>query len=182
MKTTPCPLNGLLLIEPRVFGDARGFFFESWSAKRYREAGLTAEFVQDNFSLSSRGTLRGLHFQNPMAQGKLVSVLRGEVFDVVVDIRRQSPTFGRWHSEVLSDQNKAQFYIPPGFAHGFQVLSPEALFHYKCTEAYSPKDEAAIRWDDPDLAIQWPIPTPVLSSRDAAAPVLRDIPKDRLYA
>ncbi len=182
MKVTPCPLEGLLLIEPTVFGDGRGFFLESWSRERYREAGIGADFVQDNFSLSARGTLRGLHFQNPRAQGKLVSVWQGEVWDVAVDLRRRSPTFGRWFGATLSAANKHQFYVPPGLAHGFVVLSETALFHYKCTDYYSPKDELGIRWDDPAIGIPWPpAGPPVLSRRDASNPLLKDIPVDRLF-
>ncbi len=182
MNILTCQLAGLLTLQPKVFGDARGFFFESWHRDRYRAAGIEADFVQDNFSLSKRGILRGLHFQNPAPQGKLVSVLAGEVYDVAVDLRRSSPTFSRWHSLALSSENKLQFFIPPGFAHGFQVLSETALFHYKCTEFYSPQDEASLRWDDPDLAIDWPIKEPLLSGKDAAAPWLKDIPTARLFA
>jgi dTDP-4-dehydrorhamnose 3,5-epimerase len=181
VKTPPCELPGLLLIEPDVFGDHRGFFVESWNRQRYREAGIAEDFVQDNFSLSQRGTVRGLHFQNPRAQGKLVSVWQGEVFDVGVDVRRGSPTFGRWFGYNLSAENKRQFYLPPGFAHGFAVLSETALFHYKCTEAYSPQDEIGFRWDDPQVGIAWPVDHPVLSARDSRAPLLRDLPPDRLF-
>ncbi len=182
MNVTRCELEGLLLIEPKVFGDARGFFLETWNAQRYRACGLDAAFVQDNLSLSRRGILRGLHFQNPSPQGKLVSVWQGEVFDVAVDLRRSSPTFGKWHGVRLSGDTKRQFYIPPGFAHGFQVLSEAALFHYKCTEFYSPGDELTIRWDDPDLGIEWPLPDPLLSEKDAHGHRFRDIPRERLFA
>lgn len=181
MNVIRCELEGLVIIEPKVFGDARGFFLETWNQRRYREAGIDADFVQDNISVSRRGILRGLHFQNPVAQGKLVSVLQGEVFDVAADIRRHSPTFGRWHGLSLSAENKRQFFIPPGFAHGFQVLSDTAMFHYKCTDFYSPKDELAIRWNDPNIGIKWPITVPVLSERDAKAPWLKDIPSERLF-
>jgi dTDP-4-dehydrorhamnose 3,5-epimerase len=181
MEISTCSLAGLLIIEPDVFGDQRGFFMEIWNGRRYHEAGLPLSFVQDNLSLSCRGTLRGLHFQSPSAQGKLVSVLQGEVFDVAVDIRRSSPTYGKWHGLKLSAKNKLQFYLPAGFAHGFQVLSKTALFHYKCTDYYSPQDELAIRWDDPELAIAWPLPNPVVSRRDAQAPLLRDMPVKRLF-
>jgi len=182
MKVTPCPLAGLLLIEPKVFGDARGFFLESWSRPRYRDAGIGPDFVQDNFSLSCRGTLRGLHFQNPLPQGKLVSVWQGEVWDVAVDLRRASPTFGQWYGVTLSAENQRQFYAPPGFAHGFVVVSESALFHYKCTEVYSPQDELGFRWDDPEVGIRWPaVGPPILSARDRAAPLLRDIPRDKLF-
>jgi dTDP-4-dehydrorhamnose 3,5-epimerase len=182
MKVIGCPISGLLTIEPKVFGDARGFFLETWNLDRYRAAGLDADFVQDNLSFSRRGILRGLHFQNPKPQGKLLQVLLGEVFDVAVDIRRSSPTFGKWHGLVLSAENKRQFYIPPGFAHGFVVLSETALFHYKCTEFYSPKDEMAIRWDDPDIGIEWPLKEPLLSERDAQGVRLRAAPPERLFA
>ena len=181
MNVTECELAGLLLIEPKVFGDLRGFFLESWNRDRYRAAGIPDDFVQDNFSFSGRGTLRGLHFQNPRTQGKLVSVWQGEVWDVAVDIRRQSRTFGRWLGMTLSAENKRQLYVPPGFAHGFVVLSETALFHYKCTNDYSPKDEIGFRWDDPAVGIQWPVARPVLSSRDAQAPLLREIPEEKLF-
>ncbi len=182
MNATRCELEGLLLIEPKVFGDARGFFLETWNAQRYRECGLDATFVQDNLSLSRRGILRGLHFQNPSPQGKLISVWQGEVFDVAVDLRRSSPTFGKWHGVRLSSDTKRQFYIPPGFAHGFQVLSEAALFHYTCTGFYSPGDELTIRWDDPDLGIEWPLKDPLLSEKDAHGHRMRDIPRERLFA
>jgi dTDP-4-dehydrorhamnose 3,5-epimerase len=182
MKVNTCDIAGLLIIEPKVFGDARGFFLETWNRHRYAQAGLDADFLQDNVSFSRRGILRGLHFQNPKPQGKLLQVLQGEVFDVAVDIRRSSPTFGKWHGVVLSSDNKRQFYIPPGFGHGFVVLSETALFQYKCTEIYSPKDEMAIRWDDPDIGIEWPLPEPLLSERDANGLRLRDIPTERLFS
>jgi len=181
MNVVTCDIPGLLVIEPKVFGDARGFFFENWSERRYREAGIDARFVQDNLSLSRQGILRGLHFQNPNGQGKLVCVLQGEVFDVAVDLRRSSPTFGRWHGTSLSADNKRQFFIPPGFAHGFYVVSETALFHYKCTDYYAPQSELTLRWDDPDLAIAWPGANPLLSEKDGKGLRLRDIPTDRLY-
>jgi dTDP-4-dehydrorhamnose 3,5-epimerase len=182
MNVIPCDLPGLLVLEPRVFGDARGFFLETWNRRSYGQCGIDADFVQDNLSLSRRGILRGLHFQNPSAQGKLVSALQGEVFDVAVDLRRSSPTFRRWQGVHLSAENKRQFYVPPGFAHGFVVLSETALFHYKCTDFYAPQHEATIRWDDPDLAIAWPIKDPVLSDKDAQALRLCDLPPERLFA
>jgi dTDP-4-dehydrorhamnose 3,5-epimerase len=182
MTTRTCELQGLLILEPKVFGDARGFFMETWNQRRYREAGLELDFVQDNISVSGKGTLRGLHFQNPSAQGKLVSVLEGEVFDVAVDLRQSSPTFGRWHGLNLSSENKLQFFVPPGFAHGFLVLSETAMFHYKCTEFYSPKDEMAVRWDDPEVGIRWPLQKPILSEKDAKAPRLREVPREKLFA
>lgn len=181
MNVLRCELAGLLVIEPKVFGDARGFFLETWNRDRYQQAGLDADFVQDNLSLSARGTLRGLHLQNPNAQGKLVQVLQGEVFDVAVDLRRSSPTFGKWHGVSLSAENKRQFYVPPGFGHGFAVLSETALFQYKCTGYYSPKDEVSIRWDDPDIGIDWPVKTPLLSERDAKGLLLKAVPPDRLF-
>lgn len=181
MNVLTCDLAGLLIIEPKVFGDTRGFFLETWNQRRYREAGLVADFVQDNVSFSRRGILRGLHFQKPNPQGKLLQVLQGEIFDVAVDIRRGSATFGRWHGLVLSGENKRQFYVPPGFAHGFGVLSETALVHYKCTEFYSPKDELAIRWDDPQVRIEWPVKDPLLSDRDAKAVRLSELPPDKLF-
>jgi dTDP-4-dehydrorhamnose 3,5-epimerase len=182
MLSTSCELSGLQIIHPQVFGDQRGWFFESWNERRYHEAGMDYRFVQDNFSFSRKGTLRGLHFQNPSAQGKLVSVLQGEVFDVAVDIRLGSPTFARWRGVTLSDQNRLQFFLPPGFAHGFVVLSDTALFHYKCTGFYSPQHDRTLRWNDPDLAIQWPVQDPILSPKDAQAPLLRDVLKAHLFA
>jgi dTDP-4-dehydrorhamnose 3,5-epimerase len=181
MNVLRCELAGLLIIEPKVFGDPRGFFVETWNQRRYGECGLDLSFVQDNVSMSRRGILRGLHFQNPTPQAKLVSVWQGEVFDVAVDIRKSSPTFGRWHGIHLSAENKRQFFIPPGFAHGFLVLSETALFHYKCTGFYSPTDEMAIRWNDPDLNIGWPISDPVVSEKDAKGLFFRDLPRDRLF-
>lgn len=181
MNVLRCEIPGLLVIEPKVFGDARGFFLETWNRRRYQEAGLDADFVQDNLSFSARNTLRGLHLQNPNPQGKLVQVLQGEVFDVAVDLRRSSKTFGKWQGVTLSGENKRQFYVPPGFGHGFAVLSETALFQYKCTAFYSPQDELSIRWDDPDIGIQWPIKTPLLSERDAKGLFLRQVPPERLY-
>jgi dTDP-4-dehydrorhamnose 3,5-epimerase len=181
MNVIHCELEGLLILEPKVFGDARGFFMETWNQRRYREAGLNAEFVQDNLSVSRRGILRGLHCQNPAPQGKLVSVLQGEVFDVAVDLRQRSPTFAKWHATHLSGENKRQFFVPPGFAHGFLVLSETAMFYYKCTDFYSPKDEITVRWDDPALGIDWPIKEPLLSEKDAKGLLLREVPADRLF-
>ncbi len=181
MNVIRCELPGVLTIEPQVFGDARGFFMETWNQQRYTEAGLEANFVQDNLSFSRRGILRGLHFQNPGAQAKLVSVLQGEVFDVAVDLRQSSPTFGKWHGTHLSGENKRQFFIPVGFAHGFLVLSETAMFHYKCTDFYSPKDELTLRWNDPQIGIRWPVPDPILSGKDAKGLSLGEIPRDRLF-
>jgi len=173
-------LSGLKLIKPNVFGDRRGFFFESWHVKRYGELGLSAPFVQDNISSSVRGTLRGLHFQNPNGQGKLVTVLQGEIFDVAVDVRLGSPTFGKWVGETLSADNFHQLYIPPHFAHGFCVLSETALFSYKCTDYYCPETEITISWNDPDIAIHWPVTSPILSEKDKRGFFLKDVPKERI--
>ncbi|MFH2124426.1 MAG: dTDP-4-dehydrorhamnose 3,5-epimerase [Pseudomonadota bacterium] len=175
MKVIETPLAGLLIIEPKVFGDERGFFLETWSRKRYQDMGIDVDFVQDNLSFSGREVLRGLHFQNPQTQGKLVYVLQGEVFDVAVDIRKGSPTFGHWHGVILSAENKRQFWVPAGFAHGFCVTSDTALFAYKCTELYAPQYEKSIRWDDPSLAINWPANEPQVSDKDRLAPLLDDI-------
>jgi dTDP-4-dehydrorhamnose 3,5-epimerase len=181
MNATPGTLQGLVLIEPKVFGDARGFFMETWNLQKYQAAGIAAPFVQDNISVSRRGSLRGLHFQNPNPQGKLVSVLQGEVLDVVVDLRLPSATFGKSEAVLLSSENKRQFYIPPGFAHGFAVLSETAMFHYKCTGFYSPKDEMTLRWNDPVLGIQWPVAEPIVSEKDAKGLLLKEIPREKLY-
>jgi dTDP-4-dehydrorhamnose 3,5-epimerase len=174
MKITETSLPGVLLIEPKVFGDDRGFFLEMYHARRYSEAGLPATFVQDNLSRSVKGTLRGLHFQEPNAQGKLVQALMGSVYDVAVDIRRGSPTFGKWLGLELSAENKRQLWIPPGFAHGFCVTSESADFFYKCTALYSPDTQHCIAWDDPDLAIPWPISQPLVSPKDSKAPRLAE--------
>ena len=171
MKITPTAIRDVLLIEPKVFGDERGFFFESFNQRRFREAsGLPGDFVQDNHSRSARNVLRGLHYQIRQPQGKLVRVTAGEVFDVAVDIRRGSPTFGRWVGQVLSAENKSELWIPPGFAHGFLVLSEAAEFVYKTTDYWAPAHERCIAWDDPTLSITWPAPAggPVLSAKDAA--------------
>lgn len=181
MNVICCELEGLLLFEPKVFSDARGFFMETWNQRRYAEAGLQADFVQDNISFSRQGALRGLHCQNPSPQGKLVLVLQGAVFDVAVDLRQSSSTFGKWHGVELSSDNKRQFFVPPGFAHGFLVLSDTAMFHYKCTDLYSPKDELTIRWDDPDIGIDWPMKTPTVSEKDANGLRLREVPRERLF-
>ena len=174
MKTLPTPLPGVVLIELAVFDDARGRFYETYRRERYAALGITADFVQDSFSSSVAGALRGLHYQLGAPQGKLMHVTRGEIFDVVVDIRRGSPTFGRWFGTVLSAANHRQLWVPPDFAHGFAVLSEEADFVYKCTAPYAPAHDRAIRWDDAELAIEWPLREPLLSPRDAAAPSLRD--------
>jgi dTDP-4-dehydrorhamnose 3,5-epimerase len=181
MNVLTCELPGLLILEPKVFGDSRGFFMETWNLRRYREAGIPLDFVQDNISFSRRGTLRGLHFQNPTAQGKLLHVLQGEVFDVAVDIRQSSPTFGKWHGLTLSAENKRQFYIPPGFAHGFAVLSETALFQYKCTDFYTPSCEVTLQWDDPNVGIKWPVDSPLLSDKDRKGLSLRELPAEKLF-
>jgi dTDP-4-dehydrorhamnose 3,5-epimerase len=180
MHVTPTALPSVLLIEPAVFGDARGYFFETYHRQRYSQSGMPREFVQDNVSRSARGILRGLHLQEPHAQGKLVQVLEGEVFDVAVDVRVGSPTFGKWAGERLSGENHRQLYIPEGFAHGFCVISESALLQYKCTELYHPETELSIAWNDPELGIEWPVVEPVLSAKDRAAKRLSDIPRDRL--
>jgi dTDP-4-dehydrorhamnose 3,5-epimerase len=183
VKVIPTEIPGVLILEPKVFGDERGFFLETFHAKRYADAGIPGPFVQDNYSRSVKGTLRGLHFQEPQAQGKLVQVVAGAVYDVAVDIRKGSPTFGRWVGVELSAENKRQFWVPPGFAHGFCVLSESADFQYKCTALYAPENERAIIWNDPDLAIPWPISgAPKLSAKDAAAPRLKDAPMLPVYA
>jgi dTDP-4-dehydrorhamnose 3,5-epimerase len=181
MNVSRSKLPGLILIEPKVFGDVRGFFMETWNLRKYQDAGIDAQFVQDNISVSRRGALRGLHFQNPNPQGKLVSVLQGEVLDVVVDLRVRSVTFGQSEAVNLSSENKRQFYIPPGFAHGFAVLSETAMFHYKCTDYYTPKDEMTLRWNDPAVGIQWPITEPVVSEKDSRGLLLKDIPLEKLF-
>jgi dTDP-4-dehydrorhamnose 3,5-epimerase len=180
MKVTQTRLPGVLIIEPEAFGDARGFFLETFSQKRYEQAGIKLPFVQDNVSLSAKNVLRGLHFQYPKGQGKLVQVLSGEVFDAAVDIRAGSPTFGQWVADNLSVSNHKQLYIPPGFAHGFCVLSDTAIFSYKCTEYYDPAAEGGIIFNDPDINIPWPVQTPIVSVKDTRCPRLKDIPKDKL--
>ena len=180
MTITETVLPDVLLLEPRLFRDSRGHFAELYRADRYREAGIEEAFVQDNVSVSKRGVLRGLHLQHPHGQGKLVTVLAGSVFDVAVDVRRGSPTFGRWVGYDLSAENGRQLWIPPGFAHGFVVTGEEAVFLYKCTALYAPGSELSVCWDDPALGIDWPVAEPVLSPKDAAAPLLVDIPPERL--
>ena len=176
MKITKTKLKDCLIIEPKIFGDNRGFFLETFQVDRYSElANINLTFVQDNYSRSSKGVLRGLHFQKKKPQGKLVRVVRGEVYDVAVDIRRESPTFAHWEGVILSEENKIQFWVPPGFAHGFVVLSDVADFEYKCTDYYDPADEGSILWEDPDLNIPWPVKDPKLSEKDLNAPKLADI-------
>ncbi len=170
MEVVATPIAGVLLIKPKIWGDARGYFVETWQQERYAAAGIDLPFVQDNHSKSTYGILRGLHFQKTRPQGKLVNVSFGSVFDVVVDIRRGSSSFGQWYGVELTQDNQWQLWVPPGLAHGFTVTSESAHFHYKCTEYYCPEDEGAIRWNDPDLGVVWPVDQPVLSSKDKIAP------------
>lgn len=176
---TPCPIAGLFEIQPRVFGDSRGYFFESWSERDFSAAGLTLRFVQDNQSKSTKGVLRGLHFQKTHPQGKLVRVIEGQVFDVAVDLRSGSKTWGKWHAVTLSAEKNNMFYIPEGFAHGFLVLSDTATFTYKCTDFYHPEDEGGLMWNDSDVAIAWPDigMEPLLSEKDRKHPLLADLPR-----
>ncbi len=180
MNVVRTPLPGVLLIEPKVFGDDRGFFVELYRQQRYGKAGVDLSFVQDNHSRSSRGVLRGLHYQIEHPQGKLVTVITGEVYDVAVDIRRGSPTFGKWFGCVLSAADHRQLFIPPGLAHGFCTMSESADVLYKCTDVYRPEDEAGVLWSDPDLAIDWPAMTPILSAKDGEYPILAKISPERL--
>lgn len=180
MKIEQTPLPGFVIFEPRVFEDERGFFLENFQQERYKDAGLDLAFVQDNHSRSKKGVLRGLHFQMHYPQGKLVYVPRGEIFDVAVDIRKGSPTYLKWHGVILSDTNHRQAYVPPGFAHGFCVLSETADVLYKVTDFYHPGDEAGLAWDDPDIGIKWPVDSPVLSAKDLINPELADVDKDIL--
>ncbi|WP_313914139.1 dTDP-4-dehydrorhamnose 3,5-epimerase [Tahibacter sp.] len=180
MKVIQTRLPGCVAIEPAVFGDARGFFYESYNAEKFKAAGLDLRFVQANVSRSARGVLRGLHYQWPNPQGKLVSVVEGEVFDVAVDIRRGSPTFGQWAGVMLTAENHRHFWVPEGFAHGFVVLSEFATFAYQCTALYDAKADAGVRWNDPAIAIDWPVSAPLLSGKDEKAPLLADIAPERL--
>lgn len=179
MRIIETSLPGCLVVEPRQFGDDRGWFMEAWHRDRYAAHGIGPDFVQSNLSRSAQGVLRGLHYQWPGPQGKLVSALEGEVWDVAVDIRRGSPHFGRWTAVLLSADNRRQFWIPPGFAHGFVALTESALVSYLCTRAYDREADAAIAWDDPELAIDWPVATPRLSAKDAAAPRLAAVAPER---
>lgn len=175
MRFVPLGIPEVVRIEPQVFGDERGFFFEVWQLRKFRENGITAEFVQENHSRSAHGVLRGLHYQLRQPQGKLVRVISGEVYDVAVDVRRSSPTFGRWVGEYLTAKSRHMLWIPAGFAHGFYVTGEHAEFIYSCTDFYAPEHERVLLWNDPELAVSWPIPAgeaPVLSPRDAAAPQL----------
>ena len=180
MKIIETDLPGCVVLEPQVFGDSRGFFFESFNTEKLAAHGLQPRFVQGNVSSSAQGVLRGLHYQWPNPQGKYVSVIEGEAWDVAVDIRRGSPTFGKWTAVVLSADNKRHFWIPEGFAHGFAVLSERAVFTYLCTATYDAKADAGVRWNDPALAIDWSVSLPQLSDKDARAPLLSEIAEDRL--
>jgi dTDP-4-dehydrorhamnose 3,5-epimerase len=181
MKVTPAKIKDVLLIEPRVFDDERGFFYESYNQKVYKNFGINVNFVQDNHSRSQKNTLRGLHYQVNPGQAKLVRVILGEVFDVAVDIRFGSRTFGQWVGHYLNANNKQQMFIPAGFAHGFCVTSDFAEFEYKCSEFYSTQDERGIRWNDPDLGILWPVENPILSDKDKNNTLFKNIEKDFIY-
>ena len=180
MNTIETGIPGLIVIEPVVHGDPRGFFMETWHSSRYQEAGIPGHFVQSNLSRSGPGVIRGLHYQYPHSQGKLLSVLDGRVFDVAVDIRTDSPTYRQWAGVELSAENHRQLYVPEGFAHGFCVLGETALLSYLCTEEYRADCDAVIAWDDPDIGIRWPIQDGRLSGKDSSAPLLRDVPADKL--
>ncbi|GKX40540.1 MULTISPECIES: dTDP-4-dehydrorhamnose 3,5-epimerase [Pectobacterium] len=178
MQITDSKIHGAKIIQPKVFGDARGFFLETFEKKRYQQMlNIDVDFVQDNHSRSGKGVLRGLHFQKTKPQGKLVHVVRGEVFDVAVDIRPGSPTYGVWEGVILSEENKTQFWLPPGLAHGFAVLSDIADFEYKCTDYYDPSDEGCLLWNDPEVGIEWPISAPLLSEKDKLGRLFKDLAK-----
>ncbi|MEG3132160.1 dTDP-4-dehydrorhamnose 3,5-epimerase [Rouxiella sp. T17] len=178
MEIIDTPLEGVKIIQPKVFGDSRGFFLETFEKKRYQEMlNIDLDFVQDNHSRSSKGVLRGLHFQTENPQGKLVRVVRGEVYDVAVDIRPDSPSYGKWYGVLLSEENKTQFWVPPGLAHGFVVLSDVADFEYKCTDYYAPALEGCLLWNDPEVGIEWPIENPLLSEKDKLGKTLRELVK-----
>lgn len=176
MKVEETKLDGVLLVTPQVFGDERGFFMETYNRDKAIANGLPSEFVQDNHSKSSRGVLRGLHYQYPQWQGKLVRTVQGEIFDVAVDIRAGSATYGEWVGFLLNDENKQQLYVPPGFAHGFVVTSDTAEVVYKCTTLYAPEQEGSVLWNDPDIGIDWPLDSPILSAKDEVGQRLADLP------
>ena len=180
MKVTECNIEGILLLQPPFYEDSRGYFSEVYRQKGYQKAGIRTDFVQDNMSISYKGVIRGLHYQYPHGQAKLVQVLAGAVYDVSVDIRKGSPTFGKWHGTVLSDENRHQVYIPEGFAHGFCVISQQALLLYKCSNYYNPECEHGINWSDPSIQIDWPEKNPILSDKDARLPDLDGISSDNL--
>jgi len=177
MEVVATPLAGVILIKPQIWGDSRGYFVETWQYERYAAVGIDLPFVQDNHSMSTCGILRGLHFQKNRPQGKLVTVSLGRVFDVAVDIRPHSPTLGQWYGVELTQDNQWQLWVPPGMAHGFVVTSQVAHFHYKCTDYYCPQDEGSIRWNDPDIAVAWPVAQPLLSDKDQCAPSWQDVQK-----
>ena len=181
MRVTSTDIEGVRIIEPRIFDDQRGYFLETYHLNRYKSAGLFEAFVQDNLSHSVKNTLRGLHFQITRPQAKLIQVISGEIFDVAVDIRRASPTYARWTGVRLSEKNKRQMYIPRGFAHGFCVLSDSAHVFYKCSDFYDPKDEGGLLWSDPTIAIDWPVTQPIVSEKDARLPLIRDVRPEELY-
>lgn len=181
MKIVDTPLPGVLLIEPVLHRDSRGAFFEAYQKERYSQIGLPDQFAQDNVSISAANVLRGMHFQNPLPQGKLVQVLSGSVFDVVVDLRRASATFAQWFGIELSGQNRLQVWVPDGFAHGFCVLQPDTIFSYKCTERFDADSDRSLRWNDPDINIKWPVSEPLVSEKDSKAPALSEIPQALLF-
>ena len=180
MNVLTTPLKGVLIIEPKIFGDSRGFFTETYHQKRYQASGIDCLFVQDNLSFSVKHTLRGLHYQIRRPQAKLVQVLTGEVFDVAVDLRQGSATFGRWEGVHLSGENRRQLFVPEGFAHGFCVLSDTALFSYKCSDFYAPEDEGGVLWSDPAIGIPWPVSAPIISEKDRRYGLLRNLSPDQL--
>jgi dTDP-4-dehydrorhamnose 3,5-epimerase len=180
MDVVSLEIEEVKLVKPRVFKDDRGFFTQTYHFEQYREAGMDVRFVQDNWSRTTKGVLRGLHYQLKHGQDKLVSVIRGEVFDVAVDIRKKSPTFGKWVGAILSEENKHQLFVPKGFAHGFCVLSDEVDFVYKCSDFYTPGDEYGIHWNDPDIGIDWPMSEVLISDKDQDAPLVKDVPAENL--
>lgn len=181
MEIVTTAFPNLTLIKPKIFGDSRGWFFESWNKERYTDVGIGMPFVQDNISYSTKNVIRGLHYQKPFTQGKLVFVLEGTVWDVAVDLRKKSPTFGKWQGFTLTGEGKEQLYVPPGFAHGFCVLSDTALFQYKCTDKYSPESERGIIWNDKTLNICWPVNNPIISDKDTRHPSFSELTEELLF-
>jgi len=181
MHSAKCEIPGVIFIEPKVFGDSRGWFVESWNKEKYEQIGINENFVQDNISYSRHGVIRGLHYQKPYTQGKLIFVLHGEIWDVVVDLRTDSPTFKKWKAFKLTGEKKEQLYIPRGMAHGFCVLSDEVIFQYKCTDKYSPNDEKGIRWDDNELLIPWPVEDPIISDKDKNWSFMRELKEEDFF-